>query len=79
LLPLKIIYKFTCPNGKIYIGKDRTNSVNDFGSASSRLIADDFTPEQRHSFTITRAILWESETATDPEVYAKEVEFILGL
>jgi hypothetical protein len=78
-MPLQIIYKITYPNGKIYVGQDRTNSINYFGSASSRLIAEDFTPEQRRSFTVTREILWESETATDPEVYAKEVEFILTL
>jgi len=78
-MPRKIIYRITYPNGKIYIGQDRTNSINYFGSASSRQIEQDFTPEQRRSFTITRDILWESDTATDAEVYEKEVEFILSL
>jgi hypothetical protein len=35
---MKIIYKITYPNGKIYIGKDLTDSVNYFGSANSKLI-----------------------------------------
>ena len=35
---LKIIYKITYPNGKIYIGSDETNSINYFGSADSKLI-----------------------------------------
>lgn len=42
---MSVIYKITYPNGKIYIGQDRTNSINYFGSASSALIARDFTPE----------------------------------
>ena len=42
-----IIYKITYPNGKIYVGQDRTNSINYFGSASDALIAADFTPAQR--------------------------------
>lgn len=28
---MKIIYKITYPNGKIYIGKDLTNSINYWG------------------------------------------------
>jgi len=73
---MKIIYKITYPNGKIYIGKDLTNSINYFGSASSKLIEKDFTPEQRKDFTIRRQILWESETASTTEVNIKEFEFI---
>jgi hypothetical protein len=45
------------PNGKIYIGKDLTDSINYFGSADSRLIARDFTREQQRDFTIRREIL----------------------
>jgi hypothetical protein len=76
---MKIVYKITYPNGKIYIGKDVTNSINYFGSACSDLIALDFTSEQRQSFTITREVLWQSDTATDAEVSRKEIEFILML
>lgn len=74
---MNVIYRITYPNGKIYIGQDRTNSINYFGSADSTKIAKDFTPEQRRSFTVTRDILWESETATRTEVTRKEIEFIL--
>lgn len=37
---MKLIYKITYPNGKIYIGKDLTGSINYFGSASSELIGN---------------------------------------
>jgi len=71
-----VIYRITYPNGKIYIGQDRTDSINYFGSASSELIAKDFTREARRSFTITRDILWESEKASRKEINQKENELI---
>ena len=74
-----IIYKITYPNGKIYVGQDRCNYINYFGSASNALIAQDFTPEQRLDFSIRREILWQSETATRSEICAKEIEFIHAL
>lgn len=73
---MKVVYRITYPNGKIYIGKDLTGSANYFGSASSELIGADFTPEELSDFTIRREILWASDSATDSEVNAKEVEFI---
>ena len=63
-MSLKVIYKITYPNGKIYIGKDLTDSINYFGSASNELIAKDFTREQRKDFTIKKEILFESEDET---------------
>jgi hypothetical protein len=72
---MKVIYKITYPNGKIYVGQDLTDSINYFGSASSELIAKDFTREQRRDFTIRKEILWESESASDSEVTQKELEF----
>jgi hypothetical protein len=42
-----VIYRITYPNGKIYVGQDRTDSINYFGSASSALIARDFSFEER--------------------------------
>jgi len=74
---MKVIYKITYPNGKIYIGKDLTNTLNYFGSASSKLVEKDFTREQQKDFTIRKEILWESDTASNSEVNKKEVEFIL--
>lgn len=70
------IYKITYPNGKIYIGQDRTDDINYFGSAKSLLIEQDFTREQRRSFTITKEILWEAECVEISEVNIMEVKFI---
>lgn len=74
---MKVIYKITYPNGKIYTGQDLTDSINYFGSANSKLIEKDFTREQRRDFVIRKEILWESEIASNQEVNAKEVEYIL--
>jgi hypothetical protein len=49
---MKVIYKITYPNGKIYIGMDLTDSINYFVSADSKLIAKDFKREERRDFTI---------------------------
>ncbi len=72
-----VIYRITYPNGKIYIGQDRTNSINYFGSASSELIARDFSLTERQSFTIRRDILWSSEVASRSEINQMEIEFIV--
>jgi hypothetical protein len=73
---VKVVYRITYPNGKIYIGKDLTGSANYFGSADSGHIAKDFTAQELRDFTIRKEILWESEAASHQEVNAKEVEFI---
>jgi hypothetical protein len=71
LAAVAVVYKITYPNGKIYIGMDLTDSINYFGSADSKLIAADFTPDQRRDFTARKEILWESEAASAAEVRAK--------
>ncbi len=76
-LAMKVIYKITYPNGKIYVGKDLTDDICYFGSANSNLIAQDFAREERVKFTVTREILWESQFASNAEVNAKEVELIV--
>lgn len=73
---MSVVYKVTYPNGKVYIGQDRTNTLNYFGSANSRLIEQDFTPEERRDFTIRKQILWESETADRDEITAMDLHFI---
>lgn len=73
---MKVIYKITYPNGKIYIGKDLTNTLNYFGSASSSLIQQDFTRAQMRDFSIRKEIIWESESASDAEVNIDEVRLI---
>jgi hypothetical protein len=75
-MSLKVIYKITYPNGKIYIGKDVTDDINYYGSAKSEAIAKDFTREERKHFAIEKEILWESDIATENEVNKKEVQFI---
>lgn len=74
---MKVIYKITYPNGKIYIGKDLTNSINYYGSANEALIRADFSEFQRMKFSITKEIIWQSDTASDREVHEKEMELIL--
>ncbi|MEK6476857.1 GIY-YIG nuclease family protein [Catalinimonas sp. 4WD22] len=73
---MKVIYKITYPNGKIYIGQDITDTLNYFGSANSKLIEKDFTKEQMRDFTIRKEILWESEIASNKEVSLMEIELI---
>jgi hypothetical protein len=73
---IKIIYKITYPNGKIYIGSDTAYNINYFGSASHAHVFSDFTWEQQKDFTVRKEILWESETATNSEVLKLEMEYI---
>lgn len=77
-IKLKVIYKITYPNGKIYVGQDITDDINYFGSANSALVAQDFTREQRRDFTIRNEILWESYSATNAEITANENELIVS-
>lgn len=73
---MQVIYKITYPNGKIYIGQDRTDSINYFGSANSDLIEKDFTRDQKSDFTIRKEIIWESETSSIEELNQMEIMFI---
>ena len=72
---MKVIYKITYPNGKIYIGKDLTGTLTYFGSVNSELVERDFTEEQRRDFSIRKEILLESEDAG--EINGRESKFIL--
>ena len=72
----KIVYLIRYPNGKVYIGKDLTDSITYFGSPDPVLVAADFDQQQRQSFTVTREVLWSSTTATDTDVAQVEVEMI---
>jgi len=77
---VKVIYKVTWPNGKIYVGSDLTDSITYFGSPDMRLIEADFsTREARQDMTVRREILWESEAASRAEVLRKERELIIAL
>lgn len=76
---MKYIYKITYPNGKIYVGKDLTGTLNYFGSADSKTIEADFAPEEMDDFTIRKQILWKSDMASDREVNLMETKFIIEL
>jgi hypothetical protein len=71
---MKVIYRITYPNGKIYVGKDLTDTISYFGSVDSRLVEKDFTKIQRRDLAVRKEILWESETASDSEVNQKEID-----
>ncbi len=70
----KVIYKITYPNGKIYIGKDLTNTLTYFGSVNAELVAADFSEDEVKSFTVNKEILFESEDAHI--INRKESDFI---
>jgi hypothetical protein len=75
----KQVFKITYPTGKIYVGKDSYGSARYVGSPDKEVVSADFanlTDEQRRDYTTRKEILWESETATEAELSAKEVEFI---
>jgi hypothetical protein len=75
-IDMKVIYKITYPNGKIYIGKDLTDSITYFGSPNKGIIEKDFIRQQKRNLIIRKEIIWESDTATDTEVNKKEIELI---
>lgn len=70
----KVIYKITYPNGKIYIGKDLTNTLTYFGSVDSKYVSKDFTEEEMKDFSIRKEIIFESEDTKT--INKKEMELI---
>ena len=76
---MKVIYKITYPNGKIYVGQDVTDSINYFGSCRQPSHCHGLHAGARRAFTVRREILWESEDAPQAEVDAREAEFIHAL
>ncbi|WP_166906251.1 GIY-YIG nuclease family protein [Mycobacterium sp. DL440] len=74
----KQVYKITYPNGKIYVGMDLTGMQLYMGSPSAheRIVADLDLDRLRFDLTLRKEILWESESATDADVRAKEIELI---
>ena len=76
---MKQVYKITYPTGKIYIGKDSIGSCRYYGSPDMQVVNEDFArlPESvRKDYTIRKQILWESDTCSEAELSAKEVELI---
>ncbi|MCH9676914.1 MAG: GIY-YIG nuclease family protein [Actinomycetia bacterium] len=73
------VYKITYPNGKIYVGVDHLDQITYFGSVDPKVVAEDFTSEDRRDFTVRKQLLWESEEATREEARAVELEWIRRL
>lgn len=76
---MKQVYRITYPTGKIYIGKDAIGSSRYFGSPSMDIVNEDFAQlphDQRRDYVIRKEVLWESESASDSELAAKELEMI---
>jgi hypothetical protein len=75
---MKVIYKITYPNGKIYVGKDETgNILCYFGSPDREYIEKDFVLDQLKEFVIRKDILFSSKTISDSELSKKETELIV--
>ena len=74
----KQIYKITYPNGKIYVGMDLTGTILYFGSPSAheQIAADLGIDAYPLELMLRKEILWESQTATDAEVRAMEIQMI---
>lgn len=75
---MKVIYKITYPNGKIYVGKDSTGDIlRYFGSPDREYLEKDFTWEQQQDITLRKEILFSSEDISDSELRKKETDFIV--
>ena len=62
------IFKVTYPNGKMYIGSDMTDTIDYFGSPDSKLIAQDFSQEQKLEFSVKKEILFVHDIMTRDEL-----------
>jgi len=74
---MKVIYKITYPNGKIYVGKDSTgDNLRYFGSPDRDNLEKDFTWEQQQDITLRKEILFSSSDISESELLKKENELI---
>ena len=77
---MKVIYKITYPNKKIYVGQDSTgDNLRYFGSPDREYLEKDFTWEQQQDITLRKEILFSSDNISDTDLHKKESEFILEL
>jgi hypothetical protein len=76
ILAVAHIYKISYPNGKIYIGQDRTADINYFGSADSATIRADFRGRSWRDLTIRKEVLCVMRDCTIQEVNVKERAYI---
>ena len=74
---MKVIYKITYPNGKIYIGQDSTgDNLRYFGSPDREYLEKDFSWEQQQDIRLRKEILFSSEAISDSDLHKRENEFI---
>jgi hypothetical protein len=77
---MKVIYKITYPNEKIYVGKDLTGDVlRYFGSPDREYLEKDFSWDELQKITLQKEILFSSEDISESELQKKENEFIVKL
>jgi hypothetical protein len=75
---MKVIYKITYPNGKIYVGKDSMgDNLRYFGSPDREYLEKDFVLEEMKDITLRKEILFSSKDISDSELGKKEADFIL--
>ena len=74
---MKVIYKITYPNGKIYVGKDSTgDNLRYFGSPDREYLEKDFTWEQQQDIILRKEILFSSNDISESDLSKKETELI---
>jgi len=74
---MKVIFKITYPNGKIYVGKDSTgDNLRFFGSPDREYLEKDFTREQQQDITLRKEVLFFSNDISEAELLKKKTEFI---
>jgi hypothetical protein len=74
---MKVIYKITYPNGKIYVGKDSTgDNLRYFGSPNREYLEKDFSWEQQQDITLRKEILFSGDGISETELIKKENELI---
>jgi len=77
---MKVVYKITYPNGRIYVGKDSTgDNLRYFGSPDREYLENDFTWEQQQDITLRKEIIFSSSDISDTELSKKEIELIKEL
>jgi hypothetical protein len=74
---VKVIYKITYPNRKIYVGKDSTgDNLRYFGSPDREYLEKDFPWEKQQDITLRKEILFSSNDISEAELSKKEIELI---
>jgi hypothetical protein len=74
---MKVIYKITYPNGKIYIGKDSTgDNLRYWGSPDREYLEIDFSFENQKDITLRKELLFSDNDISESELLKLKVEFI---